>query len=122
MYSFKELTLQRSGIEKKRLVIQFEDENMAIVAQFLMTEVGNNGMTYIDGIVSVEKEETPLFEGTGNLFAWHVTKEKSVIEDVYYDAEEQIGYEPIELKTADLKKFITVWTNTYEAWKKGTSI
>lgn len=122
MYSFKEVTLQRSGIEKKRLVIQFEDENMEIIAQFLMTEVGNDGMTYIDGIVSVEKEETPLFEGTGNLFAWHVTKEKSVIEDVYYDAEEQIGYEPIELKTSDLKEFITVWTNTYEAWKKGTSI
>lgn len=122
MYSFKEVTLQRSGIEKKRLVIQFEDENMEIIAQFLMTEVGNDGMTYIDGIVSVERGETPLFEGTGNLFAWHVTKEKSVIEDVYYDAEEQIGYEPIELKTADLKEFITVWTNTYEAWKKGTSI
>lgn len=122
MYHFQELTLQRSGIEKKRLVIQFEDESMAIVAQFLMTEVGSNGATFIDKMVSVEKEQIPKFEGTGNLFAWHVTKETSIIEDVYYDAEEQIGYKPIELKTTDLKEFITVWTKTYEAWKNGASI
>ena len=106
MYEVKEIKLQNAKHEKTRLVINFYDEEMAVIGEFIMTDVPLRQYKLIDEVKSLLTGETSLVEGSGNRTAWYITAETAVIEDLFVEMD---GLVPCEINTKTLLTIMEDW-------------
>lgn len=109
MYEIKEVTLKNAKYKKKRLVMEFYDEQMDIIGEFIMTDVALLKNKLVDEITAVLKGETSVIKGSGNRTAWYITAETAVIEDLFVEMD---GLPPCEINTKRLFEIIQDWLVT----------
>lgn len=106
MYELKEIRLHHGKHEKTRLVINFYDEEMAVIGEFIMTDVPLLQYKLIDEVKSLLTGETSLVKGSGNRTAWYITRETAVIEDLFVEMD---GLAPYEINTKTLLSIMEDW-------------
>lgn len=106
MYEIKEVTLKNANHEKKRLVMEFYDEQMDIIGEFIMTDLPLLNNKLVDEITEVLEGKTAVVEGSGNRTAWYITPETTVIEDLFVEMD---GFDPSEINTKRLLEIIQDW-------------
>lgn len=112
MYTIKEIVLKNKHHKQKRKVIDFHDPEMAIVAEFLMSDASLLNFSILQQIESVLSGKQQTASVNGNRCAVHMTKHQTVIEDLMTDMFDGIQtYETYKIDTATLKELILMWRN-----------
>jgi len=110
LYTIKEVILKNKHHEQKRKIIEFHDPDMAIVAEFLMSDASLLNfyiLKQIESVLSGKRQEASV---NGNRCAVHITKHKTVIEDLLTDMFDGIQpYETYEIDTTTFKELILMW-------------
>lgn len=117
MYKIKEVTLQNKNIEKKRLIIEFDNPDMAIVAEFLMSDSVMMETAILTDINAVLNGEVDQVEMSGNRCGLRIQKETTIMNDLLTDLYDDIkGLTTFEINTQDLKSLILMWLKEYKAY------
>jgi|SRR5699024_8555396 len=119
MYEIKEVTLKNANHEKKRLVMQFYDEQMDIIGEFIMTDVTLLKNKLVDEIAALLEGKTSVVEGSGNRTAWYITPETAVIEDLFVELD---GLDSSEINTKRLFEIIQDWLATKQRFDADNEI
>lgn len=114
MYDIKEIVLQNKQHKKKRLVITFHDEAMAIVGEFLMTDVPLMDGEVVRTINNVLKSGCNRETFTGQRCHLQIAKEETVISDLYADVDGMIPLQTYTINTVQLLKLINIWLKRLE--------
>lgn len=118
LYQLKEVILKNGTHERKRLVIEFLDPNMAIVGEFLMTDANLLQGQILMEIDKVLSEEEPSITSTGNRCALEIKRHKTVIEDLFAGMDEVDALPTYEIDTKELKNLILMWREKLEAYNE----
>lgn len=108
MYDIKEVELTNQSITKKRLVITFHDEEMAIVGEFLMTDAPLMDGNVLEKLANVIDGKKQKAEFTGQRCHLTIKKNKTLIEDLFY-LEEITLYAPLSICTKELYNLTKMW-------------
>lgn len=108
MYELKEVTLKNKNIKKKRLVINFHEKKLAILAEFLMSDASllSEELTLAFNQISKgEKEKVVL---SGNRCVVEIKKAMTEISDLFneYDSE---GYPSFKIPTEEFSGYVSMW-------------
>lgn len=115
MYELKEVTLRNKNIEKKRLVIKFEDEKYAILAEFLMSDAMLLSEELTLAFKQVNNEEKIIL--TGNRCAVEIESTQTKIVDLF--AEYDSGaYQPLNISTNEFENYISIWHEELNKFNK----
>lgn len=109
MYEIKEILLKNNTHEKKRLVITFYDETMAIVGEFLMTDaplMDGEVTNVIEAVLQGNLAETTF---TGQRCQLKITETETIIEDLYEDIEGMIPLKTYTIPTETLLELTYMW-------------
>lgn len=109
MYDIKEILLKNNTHEKKRLVITFYDETMAIVGEFLMTDaplMDGEVTRVIETVLQGELAETTF---TGQRCHLKITNTETTIEDLYEDIAGMIPLNAYTIPTETLLELTYMW-------------
>lgn len=114
MYQFREITLKNGPIERKTLVIDFDDSKMKIVGEFLMADaplLRGQILEEIDQVLAGEKQRITL---SGNRCALKITATTTIISDLFEEMYDIDVYPSYEIDTKKLRQFIVMWLQKLE--------
>lgn len=96
--------------ERKSVVIDFTDPQMAIVGEFLMADASLLDYEVLQLIDNVLSGKTPEEHMNGNRCSLTITREKTFIEDLFVDMFDDFNtYPPYDIDTKLLKDLIIMW-------------
>lgn len=119
MYQFKEIDLKNKDQTKKVLAIEFSEEKMSIVAEFLMTDASlldYEVLTKMDQVLAgMSKHE----ESSGNRCGLVIERNTTKIEDLFEDLFDDFNtYESYEMSTVKLRELIVMWRDKQEEFNR----
>ena len=110
MYELKEVLLKNGEHEERRLVIEFHDEELAILAEFLMSDsqLLSDELTlafdHVRGGFSLEEELS------GNRCSVVIGEYNTEISDLFDDLDSDVtGYQALELPTEEFHEYVDMW-------------
>lgn len=109
MYDIKEITLKNSHHEKKRKIITFHDEAMAIVGEFLMTDaplMDGRIVHVIERVIQGEKD-TATF--TGQRCQLIIAVDETTMTDLYAEISGMTSLASYTINTITLLDLINMW-------------
>lgn len=110
MYQIKEITLHHGKQTRKRLIIEFNNQENAILGEFLMTDAPMFHGELLNEVKAVLKDEREIVNGSGNRTSWNIDKQKAVIDDLFAEMEENFtSYPSTIIETTKLYDIMTVW-------------
>lgn len=109
MYEIKEIELMNNSITKKRLVITFHDEEMAIVSEFLMTDASLMDGSVLNLLLEVIQGTKEEAQFSGNRCYLTINKDKTIIQDLLSDLAGITPYKTLEIKTDLLYELTNMW-------------
>lgn len=119
MYQFKEIELKNKEIKKKVLVIEFEKEEMGIVAEFLMTDASLLDYKVLDQVDQVLSGLSRREEANGNRYGLVINRDKTRIEDLFEDLFDDFDtYQAYEMTTVKLRELIVSWRDRKDAFDR----
>lgn len=119
MYHFREVLLKNGPVEKKSLVIEFDDPNMRVVGEFLMADaplLHGKVLQEIDRILAGEKHEAV---SNGNRCALTIKPATTIISDLFTGMEDVATYPTYEISTKDLRELIIIWFQKLKEFQHG---
>ena len=103
--------VKNNNAERRVPIIEFDDPQMAIVAEFLMTDspvIGKDVLQAIEQLEAINGKKN--IEISGNRCYLIINKETTIIHDLYDGLYEDIELFPsCELKTRKIKRLIYSW-------------
>lgn len=117
MYYFREVTLKNGPIEKKRLIIEFDEPNMKIVGEFLMADaplLRGKILKEIDQVLTGEKRE---ITSNGNRCALTIRSSTTIISDLFVGMKNVDVYPAYEIETKELRELIVMWFQKLEEFR-----
>lgn len=110
MYEIRQITLENKGHKVTRLIPDFDNQEMAIVSEFFMSDVELLGEDLINAFDEVMSGFTDEIELTGNRCAIKIREDYSKIEDLLEDlfADTEL-LESYEMETETLLELILQW-------------
>lgn len=109
-YEIKEIQLRNKDTYRKRLIIEFADKSLNILAEFLMVDAPLLNWRIIkdvEGVLSNKKERIQL---AGNRTKITVTKKETIIEDLYEDLSDyENKLQQVTLHTAEFQSILQHW-------------
>ncbi|TQS75368.1 hypothetical protein DX933_06550 [Ornithinibacillus gellani] len=118
MYQIKEVVLRNQHHEKNILVIEFDQPEMAIVGEFLMTDAALADHAALNEINQVLSGEKTTAEFSGNRCALSIGQDTTTITDLFDAADGIPVYNDYEIKTDTLRGLIRMWLDKLQAFKK----
>lgn len=110
MYKIKEVTLKQGEYQRKRLVIEFENPEQAILGELLMTDAPLLSWKLLREINSVLSGELSEVKGSGNRTSWIINAEKSIIEDLHAHLADDIpSMKTCVIETRKLYDLLKMW-------------
>lgn len=110
MYQIREVILKNKSMERKRLIIEFEDPAQAIIGEFLMTDASLLNFSILEDLNKVISKESHYIESSGNRCFLKIKPHKTYIEDLYEgmytDFETLPAY---EMDTKELRDLVVMW-------------
>lgn len=119
MYQIREITLSNEQMEKKSLIIEFDDSRMNIVGEFLMTDASLVNFSVLDNIEKVLSGELSQSESSGNRCFLAINKEKTVLSDLFegmFDGFDTLPSREIETKL--LRDLIIMWKDKLASFRE----
>lgn len=96
----------KNGIhERKKKVIEFDDTNMQIVGEFLMTDaplLGGEMLKEMNSVLTGQRDEV---ESSGNRCSVFIQADVTLIEDLFET------YPPYKIETKKLRDLTEMWLN-----------
>src|SRR5690625_393537 len=118
MYHFKEVVLKNKGIQKKRLVIVFDDDDKAMISEFLMSDALMFESELITDVEAVLNGRKSPFTSSGNRCTITVGQRVTTIEDLFADMYDNVpSYEPITIETELLLHTMKDWIEKLTAFE-----
>lgn len=118
MYEIKEITLTNGETERKDLMIEFTDPNMAIVGEFLMADAALLDTLVMKEIDRVLAGDTDMIVSGGNRCRLVIKAEQTRISDLLEGYEDVDALPPYTIDTVELKKLILMWIERKKEFKK----
>lgn len=119
MYHIREVILKSEQAERKRLIIEFDDPNRAIVGEFLMTDASLLNFSVLDELNKVLFGERDYIESSGNRCSLEIRSNQTLIEDLlaglFTDFDTFPAY---EMDTKELRDLVVMWKKESEELKK----
>lgn len=110
MYEIKEITLKNKNTEKKRLIIEFNDPEMAILGEFLMADAGMLDYRVLDQINFVLAGSSTVEKFSGNRTSLTIERTDTKIEDLFESLFDDFNpFEVVEMNTVKLRDLILTW-------------
>lgn len=110
MYKIKEVILNHGKHQRKRLVIEFERPENAVLGEFLMTDAPLLSWSILQEMKDVLFGEIEVMQGSGNRTSWVIEKEITTISDLFSDMEEDIPVmESCTIETRKLYELVKMW-------------
>lgn len=120
MYQFKEVELKNKHQNKKVLAIEFKDQDMDIVAEFLMTDASlldYGVLTQVDQVLAGNSKRKV---SNGNRYGLVIERNTTKIEDLFEDLFDDFNtYEPYEMSTVKLRELIVMWRDKKDEFDRG---
>lgn len=109
MYEIKEIKLTNAGLKKKRLIITFHDEKLALLSGFLMTDalLLNGHVLQLLRDVLEEKKNATTF--CGNRCYLQINKNNAKLEDLFNDTNGIKPHHSVKIKTKKLYTLTKMW-------------
>lgn len=117
MYRIREVVLKHNKHIKKRLVIEFDDPDKALVGEFLMVDAPLDEWAVLDGIDKVLKGEVPEIELSGNRSKIVMTPDKTYVHDLFLSKGDVPKFPSCELDTEILRELILMWKKEKEKYR-----
>jgi len=105
IYQIKTVTLTHKNIEKKRLVITFNDQSYELVADYLMADAPLLSFEIIQVIEAVLNGQNKAAKWAGNRTELTINPDTSIIEDLFEQKE------AISVETNWLYEMTVLWQN-----------
>lgn len=118
MYYFREVTLKNGSSEKRRLIIEFDEPDMKIVAEFLMADAPllyGKILHEIDQVLTGEKRE---ITSNGNRCALTIRSSTTIISDLLAGMDNVDVYPAYEIDTIELRELIVTWFKKLEEFRQ----
>lgn len=118
MYHIREITLKNNTLQKKRLIIEFDEQEKMIVAEFLMSDatlLNNAILKEIDEVLSGEQKK---IESSFNRCSLEITKKITTFNDLFEDI---LGLDALieyKMSTIELRNLIKKWFYEIDAFNK----
>ena len=109
MYQIKEKILRNGDHERKILTIQFDQPEMAIVGEFLMTDASLLNYQVLDKLEHVLSGKKPIDYFTGNRCYLTIKHERTTIEDLYEGMDEINTLPSYSVATEKLISLVKMW-------------
>lgn len=110
MYEIKEITLKNKNTDKKRLIIEFNDPEMAILGEFLMADAGMLDYRVLDQINFVLAGSSTVEKFSGNRTSLTIERTDTKIEDLFESLFDDFNpFEVVEMNTVKLRDLILTW-------------
>lgn len=110
MYHFKEIELENKNMKKTVLAIEFEAEDMAIVAEFLMTDASLLDYKVLSQIDRVLAGTSRIEHANGNRYGLVIKRDMTRMEDLFEDLFDDFQtYPAYEISTVKLRELIVSW-------------
>lgn len=109
-YEIKTIELRNQKHLRKRLVIEFKNPSLAILATFLMVDAPLLNWRILADIEAIINKEKSTIQSTGNRTTITVTEEITTIEDALTDLmDEDAVLETVHLKTTEFNEVLKEW-------------
>lgn len=119
MYQLKIIQLQQGEQKRERLVIEFDDPNMVIVAEFLMADAPLIKGKIATEIAQVLSGESPPIKTSGNRCAVEIKQDVTTISDLFADLDEDVAVLPTAvLETSQVQQLIQEWFHALDDFRK----
>lgn len=118
MYDVKEITLKNGETERKDLVIEFTDPDMAIIGEFLMTDAPLLETLVEKEIERVLAGETDMIVSGGNRCRLVIKAKQTRISDLLEGYEDVNTFPPYTINTVELQQLIRMWIDKRKEFKK----
>lgn len=118
MYQIKPIILKNATIEKKDLIIQFDDPKMAIVAEFLMADAPLMNGAVLEEMDLVIDGKKDFLASSGNRCKLEISPDRTFIYDLFAGIEGFDAYLPCEIATSKLRRLIVMWLDELELFKR----
>src|SRR5690625_3794768 len=110
MYSIEEKVLTNNSLTKKIPIISFHNPEMAIVAEFLMTDAPMLQFSVLEKIDQVLSGKKEKIHSSGQRTSWVLKKDVTKIEDLFDGLYEGVKtHPPVKIETKLLKDLIYMW-------------
>lgn len=115
MYHIREVILKNNQVERKRLVIEFDDPAQAIVGEFLMADASLLHFSVLDELNHVLSGKSDHVESSGNRCALEIRSDKTLIEDLFEGMFANFDTLPAyEIETGELRDLVAMWKEKIE--------
>lgn len=119
VYKIKEVILNHGKYQRKRLVIEFERLENAVLGEFLMTDAPLLSWSILQEMKDVLFGEIEVVQGSGNRTSWIIEKEITIISDLFSDMEEDIPVmESCTIETKKLYELTEMWQEKTQQFNK----
>lgn len=119
MYQFREVELKNKKMIKKVLVIEFDQEDMAIVAEFLMTDASLLDYSILRQIDKVLSGEHNCEKANGNRFNLVIKPDTTRMEDLFEGLfDDFVTYPTYEMSTKTLRELIVMWRDKKDTFER----
>lgn len=119
MYQFREVVLRNKTIEKKVLVIEFDEADKAIVAEFLMTDASMLKYSVLKTINHVLSGVSEYEKTSGNRYGLVIKRDKTQIEDLFEGLFDDFDtYPSYRVDTAELRDLIIMWRDKLNVFEQ----
>lgn len=110
MYQLRVIPLQNGEHKRERLIIEFDDSDMEIVAEFLMADAPLLRGKILSEIKQVLSGELASVTTNGNRCAVEVKSDVTTISDLFVDLYENVDILPtVQIETSFLQQLIQEW-------------
>lgn len=110
MYQIKEVILHNKSIERKVLIIEFEDPRLNIVGEFLMTDASLVDYSVVDEIAAVLAGQKDYAESGGNRCLLEIKADYTIISDLLEGMFDGFDtFESYQMETKQLLDLIIIW-------------
>ena len=110
MFEIKEVMLNQGKHQRKRLVIEFELPEQAVLGEILMTDAPLLSWNILQEMNDVLCGEKEVVQGSGNRTSWVIQKEITTISDLFSDMDEDIPVmETCTIETKILYDLVKMW-------------
>jgi len=119
MYQFKEITLAHDQVARQVLIIEFSDPQKRILGEFLMNDASLLDYRVLDQLDRVLSGETEREESAGNRCSLEISREKTVVEDLFSEMYADFPTLPAyEMDTKKLRDLIIIWKEKVATFEK----
>lgn len=118
MYRIREIILKNGSVERKDLVIQFDDPKMDIVGEFLMADARLLQAAILDDIDRVLAGGKDFIASSGNRCKLEINAVTTWMYDLFEDLDDVNTFSPYEIDTRELRRLVIMWLDKLEVFKK----